>query len=173
MTMQLIETKTLGAAAASIEFTSIPQDGTDLMFLCSLRNTNDIDYIGISINSSTSSFTQRGLSGTGSSIVNNNRTDNLFIGMTVNSSLTANTFTNSSVYVPNYTSSTNKSLSLDSVQENNATSSQLWITAALRSNTDAITAFGFIAEAGGNFAIGSTISLYKVTKGTDGIVTTS
>jgi hypothetical protein len=39
--MKLIESKTLGTAASSIEFTSIPQTFTDLVVLVSSRQTGD------------------------------------------------------------------------------------------------------------------------------------
>jgi len=39
--MKLIESKTLASAAAFIEFTSIPQDATDLVVLCNIRLTAD------------------------------------------------------------------------------------------------------------------------------------
>jgi hypothetical protein len=175
MTMTLIETKTLGAAAASIEFTSIPQDGTDLVVLTSLRSVNDESLALISFNGSTSNFSERFLRGNGSTV------DSAFFdsggfarifGASVQSSQTANTFSNGTLYIPNYTGSTNKSASGDSVNENNATAATQIIVALLWSDTSAITSLA-VASNSGDLAIGSTVSLYKVTKGSDGIVTTS
>jgi hypothetical protein len=174
MTMQLIETKTLGTAAASIEFTSIPQDGTDLFLLISGRGSNAevTSYVEVSFNGSTSSFTQRSLGGTGST-ANSFTIPARFLGETVGNGATSNTFGNLRVYIPNYSGSTNKSFSTDGVGENNATTAQQNLTAGLWSNTAAITSVTVSALSGANLLTGSTISLYKITKGSDGIVTTS
>jgi hypothetical protein len=169
MTMTLIETKTLGTAASTIVFTSVPQDGTDLMALLSLRNSEGTNIASIAFNTG-GTYTNRWLNGTGSSV----STDTSRFDYVANSSgFTASTFGNSSVYIPNYTGSTAKSFSSDGVSENNATAANQVIIAGLWSGTDAITTITFTAGGGGNFAIGSTISLYKITKGSDGIVTTS
>jgi hypothetical protein len=171
--MKLIESKTLGTAAASIEFTSIPQDATDLYFLFSFRSSTNVDYIGIAFNGSTSNFTFRQLTGDGSVAGSGSGSDNLLSATTVQSSYTANTFSNCSLYIPNYTSSNNKSFSMDTVLENNSTATQMTLKANLWSNTAAITSVTFTAQAGANFVAGSTASLYGITKGSDGIVTTS
>jgi hypothetical protein len=173
MSMTLIETKTLGTAAASIEFTSIPQDGTDLLVLASGRSSRSsaLDGFYLTINGSTANQTNRYLEGTGSSVASG--TETRFIGTLSGASSTSNTFANTVIYFSNYAGSTNKSFSVDSVAENNATTSGQHIIAGLWSQTAAITSLTFVPSVGPNFAIGSTISLYKITKGTDGIVTTS
>lgn len=175
MTYQLIETKTLGTAQAAIEFTSIPVDATDLVAVMSLRATStNSTYrtygVLLSLNSSTTGFTARALDGSGSSA--SSFTETRFMGRMPDNAVTANTFGNIQIYFPNYAGSTNKSYSVDSVTENNETVAYQTILAGLWSNTAAITTATFTAESG-NFAIGSTISLYKITKGTDGIVVVS
>jgi len=173
--MKLIESKTLGTAAASIEFTSIPQDGTDLVVLLSGRGTVNIasagHYYTLSLNGSTSGFTRRFLQGDGSAASSGSNTNSI-VGYVVPNEWTANTFCSNSMYFPNYTGSSNKSFSHESVTENNATFSQQIIEAFLWSNTAAITSIT-LTIGGGNFAVGTIASLYKVTKGSDGIVTTS
>jgi len=172
MTMQLIETKTLGATAASIQFTSIPQDGTDLILKASVK-TNSADEgneaINIAFNGSTSSFSQTNLHGTGSGVAS-------FQAGTSSVRIVSggkSQFTNAEVYIPNYTSATNKSLSSDGVSENNATLAFQLISAGLWSDTAAITSIEITKLDGTNFLAESSISLYKITKGSDGIVTTS
>jgi hypothetical protein len=169
MTMTLIETKTLGTAAASIEFTSIPQDGTDLVVLISARNSVDTSTGTIAFNTG-GTYTRRRLQGNGTTANSSMPSDDYFIGAT---SFTANTFGNSVIYIPNYTASQAKSYSVDGVTENNATTSFASLYAGLWSETAAITSITFTPGSGGNFIIDSTISLYKMTKGSDGIVTTS
>ena len=172
MTMTLIETKTLASAAASIEFTEIPQDGTDLLAVVSARSTSTgTRNLAIALNGSSSGFSGRYLFGNGSTTASGSD-DPTAAGAYVPSDLTANTFSNVSLYFPNYSGATNKSVSIDSVIENNATDGGLYIKAMLWSNTAAITSMSFTPNAG-DLAIGTTISLYGITKGSDGIVTTS
>jgi hypothetical protein len=61
---------------------------------------------------------------------------------------------------------------VDTVSENNATAAFQRIIAGLNNSTAAITSINFFPSSG-NFVAGSTISLYGITKGSDGIVTTS
>jgi hypothetical protein len=65
------------------------------------------------------------------------------------------------IYFPNYASATNKSFSIDSVTENNATLANQFLTAGLWSNTAAITSITLLA-ASGNLAYYSTASLYGI-----------
>jgi hypothetical protein len=172
--MKLIESKTLATAAASIEFTSIPQDGTDLVVLVSSRSNGAFtsSEIDIAFNGSSSNFTGRYLYGSGSGV--GSTTDTTLVGVSSGASNTADTFGNATIYIANYTGSTNKSISTDSVGESNATAAFMAIAATLWSQTAAITSLTLQMDNGvRNFVAGSTASLYKITKGSDGIVTTS
>ena len=172
--MKLIESKTLGTAAASIEFTSIPQTFTDLVIVCSLRSTDTGSFgnINLGFNSSTTGFSARWLYGLGSGGTGTSTSIARYAGEVNTANDTANTFNNSSIYIPNYAGDTNKSFSTDSVRETNASANAMAISAGLWSNTAAITSVQLDSSAG-NFVIGSTVSLYGVLKGSDGIVTTS
>ena len=65
-------------------------------------------------------------------------------------------------------------MSVDAVGENNATQAFQIISAGLWANTAAITSIQLIPQSGGGtFVADSTVSLYGITKGSDGIVTTS
>ena len=171
MSMTLIETKTVGTAVASLEFTSIPADFTDLYFLSSSRSTrtnSTNDSMIIKLNGTEGEM--RRLFGTGSSASSDSLAT--MTALISTNATTANTFSNDSVYIANYTASTNKSLSVDSVSENNATAATQLIAAAAWSNSAAVTSVSF-APVNGDLVVGSTISLYGITKGSDGIVTTS
>jgi len=172
--MKLIESKTLATAAASIEFTSIPQDGTDLVALTSLRADVASNELRFRINGDTgTNYTDRRLGGNGASPSSASQTSAYLRCIGSNpSDYTANTFGNASFYLPNYTGSTQKSISHDSVSENNSTEAVQNITAGIWTGTAAITSVLFYPSSG-NFVAGSIISLYKITKGSDGIVTTS
>jgi len=173
--MKLIETKTLATATNEIQFTSIPQDGTDLLLLTSIRTDRNVanggNFNPIGLNGSYANFTSRELRGTGSSVAT--YTDTVVYVVGAGSDDTGNTFGNSILYIPNYTGSTNKSLSIDGVGENNASAAVQSIRAGLWSQTAAITSLSVKGIETYNMIAGSTFSLYKITKGSDGIVTTS
>jgi hypothetical protein len=172
--MKLIESKTLGTAQASIEFTSIPSTYTDLVLLVSGRSSRSgtyVDNIQIYFNGANSNLSSRYLDGDGV----NRGSGTLafgFLGAIPAATATANTFGNLSVYIPNYSGATVKSYSADVVQENNATNSYLEITAGLWNQTAAINTITIFAS-NGQLNAGSIASLYGITKGSDGIVTTS
>jgi hypothetical protein len=173
--MTLIESKTLTSAASSIEFINIPQDGTDLVLVASPRTnraSNGLEILKIEFNGSTTGYTYRELTGNGSTADTSGGTG-IRGGYATATTATANTFGNNTIYIPNYTSSVAKSYSVDGTMETNATTSFLGIFANLWSGTSAITSINITGLNGGTFQIGSMFSLYKVTKGTDGIVTTS
>ena len=172
MSLTLIETKTLGASSASIEFTSIPQDGTDLVIFASVKENNaDADsYIKLQLNSADPSSV-RNLYGTGSGVGSNTANH---AGATAGSGgSTTNTYGSGFIYIPNYTSGVNKSASADGVGEGNQTNTPQMLSALLFTVTAAVTSVKLIPFFGGNWQDGSTVSLYKITKGTDGIVTSS
>jgi hypothetical protein len=173
--MTLIETKTLGADAASIEFTSIPQDGTDLVLYVSLR-TNRASAVAdegiVDFNGLTTNQTHRTLYGEGSS-ASSFAESRMYIYGLPSTDATGNTFGNVSIHIPNYSGATNKSSSVDAVTENNATTAIQGLQAFLWSSTAAITSITISPRIGSQLVAGSTISLYKITKGSDGIVTTS
>ncbi len=162
--MKLIQTQTLGSAQPSITFSSIPGNFTDIQAVLTLRaTTTNSTYrtfgVLLSLNGSTTGFATRALDGSGSSA--SSFTETRFMARMPDNAVTANTFGNISIYFPNYAGSSNKSYSVDSVTENNETVAYQTILAGLWSNTAAINSATFTAESG-NFAIGSTISLYGI-----------
>ena len=176
--MKLIESKTLGTAAASIEFTSIPQDGTDLVLVFSSRMdladnfANTFFRFNGDTGSNYSMLLLFGLgSGSPGSVFESNTSMRFVYSSGANS--TSNTFSNGQIYIPNYTGATAKSVSMDSVSENNATAAIQALAAGRYSGTSAITSLTFLAQPGSNLVAGTMASLYKITKGSDGIVTTS
>jgi hypothetical protein len=165
-TYQAIATATVGAGgASSIDFTSIPQSYTDLCVQLSLRDGTSAQSVNgnIVFNSNTSSiYSSRRLYGTGSSAGADSYSSlGSMPGIWINSATsTSNTFANIMIYIPNYSGSTNKSVSIDSVTENNATGAFSGLTAGLFASTAAITSFGI--STGSNFAQHSTATLYGI-----------
>lgn len=161
--MKHIQTITVGAGgAAEIEFSSIPQTYTDLILKVSVRGTSTSFGMLLKPNGATTSISTRNLEGSGSSVSSYTSTN--IVGYLVPSSATANTFGNTEIYISNYTGATYKSVSADSVNENNGTTAYSVLTAWLWSNTSAITSLSLACEAGsGNtFAQYSSASLYGI-----------
>jgi hypothetical protein len=160
----LLRKVTLTANAASVTFSDIPQSGyTDLKIVTSLRDTNTgvANDNAISFNGITASFTGTRLYGDGNSTTSD--TSARFAGSSTSASATAGTFANTEIYIRNYAGSTNKSYSVNSVTENNATganTSYALLYTGLWSNTLAITSVTISAPSGYNFIAGSTVYLY-------------
>lgn len=170
MSMQVIEHIEVGAGgAASITFSSIPATYTDLYLVTSVRNDSSNLTFNINPNGSTTNKTRGNLQGDGSSASSGAGTD--ITPLQNSSSYTANTFASSSVYICNYASSNNKSISIDSVTENNATTSYQRLQAALWSDTTAISSLE--CSTASNFAQYSSFTLYGITAGSDGTTTVS
>ena len=160
-TYTLISSVTVGSGgASSIDFTSIPSTYTDLLVKISARNDSGGNLF-VTFNSSSASFSRRDLFANVPTVGSSNSSDN-FIGASNDSTFTANTFSNSELYIPNYAGSNNKSYSSDTVNENNATVSNLRLLAGLRSNTDAITSLSLNAGSGNNFVQYTTAYLYGI-----------
>jgi hypothetical protein len=168
--IQTIEVGSGGANA--ISFNSIPQDFDDLYITLSLRfnPSSVIDNTIMRFNQTTSNYFYRVLRGTGSSRETYTGSTNfLFLGETNGANSTSNTFANQSVYVSNYKANVSKSVSIDSVMENNATTAYQNIIAGLWSNTSPITSIDVKSVSDFGIIAGSTISLYGVRRGADGV----
>jgi hypothetical protein len=157
-----ISTVTVSAGGSStIDFTSIPQTYTDLkLILCNRSsNTGTVDGSPIYFNSDTTSgnYTYRRVLGDGASVASATVNGLVLPG----SSATANAFANSEIYIPNYTGSNNKTMSIDSVTETNAVDGYAGLTAGRWSGTAAITSIR-IQNVGGTFVQYSTATLYGI-----------
>jgi hypothetical protein len=175
-TFTKIASVTVGSGgSSSIDFTSIPSTYTDLLIKLSARTSNTNGYTGgtsLRFNgSSTAVYSHREVlaatasasSGSGSSL------SYMRLADAVGSSLTANTFGNQEIYIPNYAGSSNKSVSVDGVAENNATTDYTWqekLLAGLWGNTSAITQVTLYGGDAGslNFLQYTTATLYGISK---------
>ena len=165
--MTPIFTQTVGAGgAASIAFNNIPQQFTDLKLIFSIRSTtngNPPNPVGIFFNGSQALMSFRHLGGNGGSAYGDSGgSGSTFGGIAEPTSYTANTFSSHELYVPNYTSANFKQCTIDSVTENNATTSYLSLVALLCRDTNPITSLGFYI--GNSLTIGqySTATLYGI-----------
>ena len=165
MAYTLIETGTVGSGgASSIEFTSIPQEaGADLVVLLTARGGNELSEITFNSDTGTN-YNYATLRGTGSVADSNGSaaTEAIrFYGIT-ETSRTANVFGNAKITISNYTSSSQKSVSIDGVTENNATYGVSGLTFGYYTSTNAITSLK-LASNGSTLAEHTTASLYLVT----------
>jgi hypothetical protein len=165
-TFTLIQAVTVGSGGqAAIDFTSIPSTYTDLYVALSGRSTRSAasDFAQIQFNGSTANLSGRYLLGEGTI---SSFTDTSVYAYISAANATASTFGNAGYYIPNYTSSNNKSIFVNSVGENNSgTSGQFTLVflAGLWSNSAAITSIKLV-NISGNFAQHSTAYLYGIVK---------
>lgn len=163
---QIGSTVTVGSGgASSIDFTSIPSTYTDLVVKISARTNRALysDWIKVRFNGSTSSYTFREIEGIGTSANSYSGTGELGV-YTNGDDVTANTFGNAELYIPNYAGSTYKSMSADGVGENNNTNAIAVLNAFLWSNIAAINQITLLPNAGTLFMQYSTASLYGIKK---------
>ena len=166
-----IASVTVGSGgASSIDFTSIPSTYTDLCLKLSTRTNNT--GVRVRFNSdSAANYSWRRLDGNGSGAFSNNNTTYgspyntfLYFSMQNFTTDTADTFSNGEMYVPNYTSSNQKSASLDSVAENNAATAYMAMQSGLWTGTAAITSIALTPDTSTSpsFAQYSTATLYGI-----------
>ena len=166
----LISSQTLGSAAASVTFSSIPATYTDLVVKWSARSAqaNATTRININLNgvSGTSySFTKLQATGTSASSAQVGSFDKWWGEYVSADNATANTFGSGELYLPNYLSTVNKPASFFSVAENNTTVNGDWYVSALASLatiTSAVTQIAFALNTGDNFMSGSSFYLYGI-----------
>jgi hypothetical protein len=159
-----IQTVTVGSGgAATIDFTSIPQTYTDLKLLVSVRTNRSavVDALEIKFNNLTTNRSYREIYGSGSAAASSSGAA-LSGGYIPSATATASIFSNTEIYIPNYTSSNFKSASADNVGENNATESYLNLEANLWSATAAINQVTLYMSYGTLFNQYSSATLYGI-----------
>ena len=172
--MQPIYTQTIGAGgAANVTFNNIPQTFTDLKIDVSARTTAAVQATDIFafFNNDTGAgnvYSGTRLIGTGTAAGTDRQTNTNVMrwGDAIGTSSTANTFASTSVYVPNYTTSTFKQVVVDSVDENNAAASNIFLSAMFYfpSSPSGITKI-LLGPLSGSFAQHTTVTVYGITKG--------
>jgi hypothetical protein len=170
MFQTLIASATVGAGGATnIDFASIPGTFTDLVLVISARSGSAGDTLWIRFNNDSSTIcTDRWLVGDGSSTSTSTSGGSAFLRLgTITSGDTSGVFNNFRVTIPNYSGSTNKSISTDAVNENNGTTAYQRITAGVWPITSAITRIT-ISNNGSSISQHSTAYLYGTLKGSGG-----
>ena len=170
-TMSLIASNTVGSGGvSSVTFSSIPATYTDLKIVVSPKSSYTGSYYDnmlMTFNGVGSAYSFLRFIGIGGGT----STDGPFTSQSViyigeidasGGSITSNTFSNNEIYIPNYTTSNYKSISIDKTLENNSSSNYiLGFVAGLWSNTSAISSITF-TNASGSFVQYSTFYLYGI-----------
>lgn len=167
-TYTLIASNTLSSSAASVTFSSIPNTYTDLVLRCSLRDSGTSgtsqQQVRVRINGdSNASYSRRNLKGVGSTASSGSGTGNTSIAgfFAPDAGATSNTFNNFEVYIPNYTVTQQRQVSVFNAFENNsATVNEINATAALYTTTTAITSLYIDTVSG--MLTGSSLWLYGI-----------
>lgn len=159
-----IASVTVGSGgASSIDFSSIPSTYTDLVLKMSTR-TSASTITGrayVAFNGVGTNQTRRLLLGNGSSPSSGSAND-IATDRGTGNSATANTFANMEMYIPNYASGNQKSVSIDAVGENNATEAYAGLITGLWAATAAINQITLNPSDGGNWMQYTTAVLYGI-----------
>lgn len=166
-TYTLINSNVLASSAASITFSSIPATYTDLVVRFSVRSdrSSTFDNIETRLNAdSGTNYSNTLLSGDGSAAASSNSSNaNIWqVQITNGDTSTSNTFSNSELYIPNYTSTANRPASVFSVQEDNSATARIRLNAYLYRGASAITSMAFTPSNGTNWLSGSSFYLYGI-----------
>tara|TARA_R110000744_G_scaffold3568_1_gene13489 strand:+ start:435 stop:941 length:507 start_codon:yes stop_codon:yes gene_type:complete len=166
MGYQLIETISVGSGGAnSLEWLNVPNDGVDLVLLVSARTTESqrsvLMRLQLNNDSTQGNYYYHDLLGNGDNVYAGKGTFQTPVTTQGNTS-TSNTFSNTSIYISNYASSTSKRISVDTVTENNATNADTQIVSGSYTTTSAISRIKFY-NASETLLEHSTASLYKIT----------
>jgi hypothetical protein len=167
-TYTLIASNTLSSAAASVTFSSIPATYTDLTIRFAYRDTYSVAanaaQARVTHNGTTANYSLTDLTGNGASAssgrLSNQANYETDAGAPTNAN-TANTFSNSEIYIPSYLVSQNKPVGVFSVGENNNATAYMTARAVLWRNTDAITSITLTANIS-TFVAGSSFFLYGI-----------
>lgn len=164
-TYTLISSSILTGSQASVTFSAIPSTYTDLCLKISDRQDSAgvSNYTNVTFNSdSGANYSRVYLAGSGSAASSNLSSGLAFFRyLSDGSSATSNTFASNEIYIPSYTVSQYKPLSIFSVTETNAAATDMQANAALWRTTAAITSIQ-LTPSSGNFVSGSSFYLYGI-----------
>lgn len=167
-TYEPIATTTLGSAASTITFSSIPGTYTDLRLVVVARGTTASTGVGINLrfnSDSATNYSRTYLFGDGTSADTGRSTGSTAISGTMpGSSVASGIFAMNTLDIFSYAGSTNKtSLMTISKDMNNGGSDYAWVQTNLWRSTSAITTVT-LTTASGNFDTGTTATLFGILK---------
>jgi hypothetical protein len=160
-TYEPIATQTLGSAAATVTFSSIPGTYTDLLLVSTVRYVigGGESVVQCQVNSdSAGNYSRTRLIGTGSAATTDRSSNNtdFIVGSGTD---TANEW---AVGIANFINYSNTTAYKSVLTRTNVTSSRVMAIIGNWRNTAAITSFLLANNSGGNFSAGSTFTLYGI-----------
>jgi hypothetical protein len=162
-TFEKIASVTVTTSGSQIQFSSIPQTYTDLCLKISAQTAYTLGGADAYLRFQTNAnyyWKKLQNEGSGGSAYGANNTDNTS-PWALNGTFTANTFSNTEVYIPNYTNTSKfKSFIADSIAENNAVATYGVLAADSWHDTSAITSILLSVAAG--FIPNSNATLYGI-----------
>ena len=166
-TYTLISSNTLASSTASVTFSSIPATYTDLVIRLSAKSdrANANEDIKMLVNGSTSSvYSATWMVGNGASATSSRDTSTAFLRLQSGSTgaTTANVFSSTEIYIPNYTLAAGHPIGSIQVQEDNATTARIYNNAGLFDSAVGITSLTLQPSTGPNFVSGSSFYLYGI-----------
>lgn len=164
MTMVLIQTVTLGATAASIGVSAIPNTYTDLFLMIRVKSTYSAatDTLLMAVNGVTTNLVGQQSYGDGAASPNPLSVTTAIMRVAYDVPNFANVFSSATMYVANYKTAFAKHMIIDSVEEGNTTAVFNTYDNHTWNNSAAINAFTFTLL-NGTLLAGSSISLYGIT----------
>jgi hypothetical protein len=173
---QIGNTVTVGSNSPStVSFNSIPATYTDLKVVISTRASAYSIYTNqlfCRFNGSTSGYSSRNIGIATATVPSSGSnpysvTNYLYCGEQPTTALTASTFTNNEMYIPNYAGSQYKTVKAENISENNSSTDytyQVSLLNGLWSDTAAISSITFYAKYDftGTFEQYSTFTLYGI-----------
>jgi hypothetical protein len=164
--MTKLFTTTVGAGgSASVTFSNIPQNYTDLCIKISCRTDRAADEggLGVQLNNATTGQTYRVLAGSGSDGTSSVNTayEPLWVCRIQGGNAGAGIFSSTDLYIQNYSGNTAKTISADSATEKNATIAYITMSSVLQSSPAPVTSIT-LSGISGTFQQHSTFTLYGV-----------
>ncbi len=165
-TYTLISSNVLTTTAASVSFTSIPSTYTDLVLRVSARTDESATTTTMKVtlnNDTAGNYSVTELRGNGSTAASARDSAVPYLNQyLINASTsTSNTFGSLELYLPSYTATQKKPISVFFVRENNTTAADIYTDANLWQGTAAVSSIQLNANSN-NFVSGSSFYLYGI-----------
>lgn len=148
---------------SSVTLSAISGEYTDLVLVCSSKNSSTSSTIigNISLNGSTSNFHSILIDSYGSGMYSTTDTRWIYNMIGSSGSTQTDTFGTTEIYFPSYSSNKYKVISTSYCADYNESGTSLGVSAALWSDTSAITSIT-LTPASGNFVTGSRFDLFGI-----------
>lgn len=163
-TYAFIKSVILTGTQSSISFSAIPQNYTDLILRCSTRTNNESfgPSVTLQINSSNGAA-NTWIYNSSTSLTDGRATGALYrAGVSTDTSMTADTFSSFSIYMPDYSVGRKIQMSgIGTAESNSATNFRLFTSAMLWNSTSTVSSITLTSNSG-SFVSGSSFYLYGI-----------